>query len=95
MAKRSPYELANGAQRTRKKKRCESSSDCEAEANAAWLDSVLHPSPQNVSPEEQTQHAEVAARVQPAIEKRPVQTQVGVEGACVLSVMQTMFIVWW
>ncbi|OWZ15207.1 hypothetical protein PHMEG_00011197 [Phytophthora megakarya] len=80
MTKRSPYEfdstlsLAVGAQRSRKKKRRDSSSDCETEANKAWLVSVLRPAQQNNLPT--MQHNEVVARITSVVpEKRPVQVQ--------------------
>ncbi|POM70173.1 Hypothetical protein PHPALM_13433 [Phytophthora palmivora] len=85
MTKRSPYELdgtvllAVSGQRTRKKKRRESSNDCETEANKAWLASVLHTVQPNNLPVE-TQHNEVVARTTPLMpEKRIVQTQMSVE----------------
>ncbi|GMF18493.1 unnamed protein product [Phytophthora lilii] len=85
MTKRSPYELdgavslSASAHRTRKKKRRESSSDGEAEANKAWLDSILHPDQRNSAPQT-TQPSEVPARSDPVMpEKRAVKVQVRCE----------------
>ncbi|KAF1786035.1 hypothetical protein GQ600_14821 [Phytophthora cactorum] len=81
MTKRSPYEfdgpvsLAAGAQRTRKKKRRESPSDRDTEANEAWLASVLLPAQQNKTLQP-AQRNEVDVRTQPLMmEKREVQAQ--------------------
>ncbi|KAG3049204.1 hypothetical protein PI124_g24246, partial [Phytophthora idaei] len=81
MTKRSPYEfdgpvsLAAGAQRTRKKKRRESPSDRDTEANEAWLASVLLPVQQNKTLQP-AQRNEVDVRTQPLMmEKREVQAQ--------------------
>ncbi|KAF1790888.1 Ankyrin repeat-containing domain [Phytophthora cactorum] len=81
MTKRSPYEfdgpvsLAAGAQRTRKKKRRESPSDRDTEANEVWLASVLLPAQQNKTLQP-AQRNEVDVRTQPLMmEKREVQAQ--------------------
>ncbi|KAL4093780.1 hypothetical protein PRIC1_011210 [Phytophthora ramorum] len=84
MTKRSPYELdgtvslAGGSQRTRKKKRREDASDCDTEANKAWLAAILHPDQQNSALPADIQHNEVVHKQQFVPEKKVVQAQMSV-----------------
>ncbi|ETL35685.1 hypothetical protein L916_12209 [Phytophthora nicotianae] len=81
MTKRSPYEFDDtvslaAAQRTRKKKRRESPSDRENEANEAWLASVLHPAQQNDTLRAEVQRNQIGVRTQPEVTvKRAEQAQ--------------------